>query len=57
MLGGPTGARATMIVAVIFLVGSGLALLRVDARRRELEEPAGGAEPEPAVATTAPTSA
>jgi len=56
MLGGPTGARATMIVAVIFLVGSGLALLRVDARRRELEEPA-GAEPEPAVATTAPTSA
>ena len=57
MLGEPLGARATMIVAVIFLVGSGLALLRVDARRRELEEPAGGTEPEPGVATTAPTSA
>ena len=57
VLGGPAGARATMLVAVIFLVGSGLALLRVDARRRELGEPAGGTEPEPAVATTAPTSA
>jgi len=57
VLGGPAGARATMLVAVIFLVGSGLALLRVDARRRELEEPAGDTEPEPAVATTAPTSA
>ena len=57
VLGGPAGARATMLVAVIFLVGSGLALLRVDARRRELGEPADGAEPEPAVATTAPTSA
>ena len=57
VLGGPAGARATMLVAVIFLVGSGLALLRVDARRRELGEPADGTEPEPAVATTAPTSA
>ncbi len=57
VLGGPAGARATMLVAVIFLVGSGLALLRVDARRRELGEPAGGTDPEPAVATTAPTSA
>jgi MFS family permease len=49
MLGEPIGARATMLVAVLFLVGSGLALLRVDARRREREEPA--------MATAATTSA
>jgi MFS family permease len=57
MFGQPFGARSTMLVAVLFLVGSGLALLRVDARRREPEEAASGAEPEPAMTTTAPTSA
>jgi MFS family permease len=56
LLGEPLGARSTMLVAVLFLVGSGLALLRVDARRREREEPAGGAEPEPALTTTTAAS-
>ena len=41
LLGEPLGARSTMIVAVLFLVGSGLALFRVDARRRELDETVG----------------
>ena len=57
LVGEPLGARSTMIVAVVFLVGAGLALFRVDARRRELDETAGGAEPEPAMTTAAPTSA
>jgi MFS family permease len=54
LLGEPFGARSTMLVAVAFLVGAGLALVRVDARRRELGEPSG--EREPAI-TTAPTRA
>jgi MFS family permease len=37
LLGLDIGARATMLVAVLFLVSAGLALLRVDARRREHE--------------------
>ena len=35
ILGASSGARATMLVAVVFLVGAALALTRVDARRRE----------------------
>ena len=38
LFGEPFGPRATMLVAVVFLVGAGLALTRVDARRRERED-------------------
>ena len=54
LLGADIGARATMLVAVLFLVGAGLALTRVDARRRERSEPV---EPSPALATPAATGA
>ena len=55
LLGADIGARATMLVAVLFLVGAGLALTRVDARRRERDEPV---EPSPAaLATPASTGA
>jgi MFS family permease len=53
LLGAPLGARAAMIVAVVFLAGAGLALMRVDARRREREE----AFVEPTLSTPAPTQA
>jgi MFS family permease len=55
LLGGALGARSTMIVAVIFLVGAALALLRVDARRRELSDEELAAEA--SLPTVAPTSA
>lgn len=35
LIGESSGARSTMLVGVIFLVGAALALTRVDARRRE----------------------
>ena len=57
LLGSAAGARATMLVAVLFLVGAGLALMRVDARRREREELAAELDHEPGVTTTAPTQA
>ena len=56
-LGESVGARSTMLVAVLFLVGAGLALFRVDARRREWDEVADDAGREPALTTTAPTQA
>ena len=56
-LGESVGARSTMLVAVLFLVGAGLALFRVDARRREWYEVADDAGREPALTTTAPTQA
>ncbi|MDQ3690748.1 MAG: hypothetical protein M3406_12095, partial [Chloroflexota bacterium] len=36
--GASGGARATMLVGVIFLIGAAAALTRVDPRRREGEE-------------------
>jgi MFS family permease len=56
LVGEPLGARSTMLVAVAFLVAAGLALFRVDARRRELEDTSGEPDAERA-ATTAPTPA
>ena len=53
IFGEPFGARSTMIVAVLFLVGAGLALFRVDARRREREDLELQPGHEPAVTTTA----
>ncbi len=50
LLGQSSGARATMLVAVVFLVGAALALTRVDARRRE--PPALDAVLAPGAATT-----
>jgi MFS family permease len=50
LLGQSSGARATMLVAVVFLVGAALALTRVDARRREA--PALDAALAPDAATT-----
>lgn len=38
LIGESSGARSTMLVGVVFLVGAALALTRVDARRRELPE-------------------
>jgi MFS family permease len=55
LLGEPLGARATMLVAVVFLIGSGLALVRVDARRREREELEPASAAEAAITTTATT--
>ena len=57
LIGEPFGARSTMLVAVLFLVGAGLALFRVDARRREWDEVADDVGREPALTTTAPTQA
>jgi MFS family permease len=42
------GPRAAMGVAVLFLIGAGIALLRVDPTRREAIIPLGEAEPAPA---------
>lgn len=56
LLGEPIGARSTMLVAVVFLAAAGLALVRVDARRREVGEGPDEKGAEPAV-TAAPTSA
>ncbi|MBA4170568.1 MAG: MFS transporter, partial [Chloroflexi bacterium] len=39
LIGESSGARSTMLVGVVFLVGAALALTRVDARRREISEP------------------
>jgi len=39
LIGESSGARSTMLVGVVFLVGAALALTRVDARRREMSEP------------------
>jgi MFS family permease len=57
LLGDAAGARAAMLVAVVFLAAAGLALLRVDARRREREEPLGEPEYEGAPTPIAPTQA
>jgi MFS family permease len=56
-LGESIGARSTMLVAVLFLVGAGLALFRVDARRREWGEATDEGVPEPPLTTPAPTRA
>lgn len=48
-LGVDVGARATMMVAVGFLVAAGLALTRVNAQRREEATEAAPADPEAAV--------
>jgi MFS family permease len=53
LVGADVGARATMLVAVLFLAGAGLALTRVDARRREHGEPL---EPAVTPGTTASAS-
>jgi predicted MFS family arabinose efflux permease len=56
LLGADMGARATMLVAVLFLVGAGLALTRVDARRRERDESMNQAgQQSPAVTTPVST--
>jgi MFS family permease len=52
LLGAPMGARSTMFVAVLFLAAAGLALMRVDARRREHEGHEAEPPPEPASAAT-----
>jgi MFS family permease len=51
LLGLSAGARATMLVAVVFLGGAALALTRVDARRREGALPPAPASAEPAATT------
>lgn len=48
-LGVDVGARATMMMAVGFLVAAGLALTRVNAQRREEATEAAPADPEAAV--------
>lgn len=43
LIGESSGARSTMLVGVVFLVGAALALTRVDARRREATDTPEGA--------------